>query len=117
MQRFKRIDRVSQLIHRELSDIIDNHVRDPRIGMVTVTGVDVSRDLKYARVFVSVLGEETEIDDNVKALNKASSFIRSMLSQRIQLKFIPELSFHFDDSTVSGMRIDKILRELNHGSE
>ena len=117
MQRFDRIDRVSHLIHRELSDIIDKHVRDPRIGMVTVTGVEVARDLKYAKVFVSVLGDESNIDENIKALTNASSFIRSMLSQRIQLKFIPVLSFHFDDSTVSGMRIDKILRELNHGSE
>ena len=117
MQRFKRIDRVSQLIHREVSDIIDNHVRDPRIGMVTVTGVEVARDMKYAKVFVSVLAEESDIDSNIDALNQASAFIRSILSQRISLKFLPELSFYYYNSTFTGMRIDKILREINHSSE
>lgn len=113
MNKFKRSDRVSNLIHRVISDIIENEIRDSRIGMVTVTGVELSGDLKNARVFISVLREDKDIESSVSALNKASSFIRLRLGESIVLKNIPAIKFYYDSSTVDGMRMDKLLDEIN----
>ena len=113
MQRYKRIDRVSELMGREISVIIDRELRDTRLAMVTVTGVDVSKDLRSARIFVSVLGGEEETKLSIEALNNASQFIRARLGERITLKHIPHLTFYFDSSTVDGMKMDRILDNLN----
>ena len=81
--------------------------------MVTVTGVEVSRDLRNARVFVSILGSEEEIKTSLDALNEASGFIRTCLKTRVVLKYLPALRFYYDSSTVDGMRIDKLIDEIN----
>ncbi|MCD6307848.1 MAG: 30S ribosome-binding factor RbfA [Candidatus Latescibacteria bacterium] len=112
MKRFTRSDRVSGLVGRELSVIIDRELRDKRIGMVTVTGVDMSRDLKNARVYVSVLGGEEETNRSIEALNAASAFIRTRLGERVVLRYLPNLLFLFDSSTVDGMRMDRILDSI-----
>lgn len=112
MNRFKRSDRVSALISREISKIIDYQMRDTRIGMVTVTGVDLSNDLRNAKVYVSVLGSETEINTSVSALNSASNFIRARLGERIILRYLPTITFFYDPSTIEGMRMDKILDDI-----
>ena len=114
MHRFNRTKRVSELIHREISTIIDQELRDSRIGMVTVTGVDISRDLKNARIYVSVLGNEDEVKLSLSTLNAASQFIRLRLGERVLLKYLPAISFYFDSSTVNGMRIDKLLNEIKN---
>lgn len=114
LKRFNRSDRVSHLIHREVSSIIDRELRDQRIGMVTVTGVDVSKDLRNARIYVSILGNHEEIKPSLDALNAASAFIRTCLGTRIVLKYLPTLSFHYDSSTVDGMRIDKLIDQINN---
>ena len=114
MKRFNRSDRVSHLIHREVSSIIDRELRDQRIGMVTVTGVDVSKDLRDARIYVSILGNNEEIESSLNALNAASAFIRTCLGTRVVLKYLPVLSFHYDSSTIDGMRIDKLIDQINH---
>ena len=85
--------------------------------MTTVTGVDVARDLKTAHIHVSILGNEEEIQQSIEGLNSAASFIRSLLGERIVLRYIPALSFHFDASTVRGMHMDKILDEIRKNRE
>lgn len=114
MHRFKRTDRVGELIHRELSKIIDTEIRDARLGMVTVTGVDIARDLKTARVYISVLGDDDELKRSLEALAHAAGYIRSCLGERISLKTLPALEFRYDKSIVAGMEMDALLNELNH---
>ncbi len=113
MHGFDRSDRVSNLIHREISEIIEHEMKDTHIGMVTVTGVEMSRDLKNARVFFSVLGDEAVVQSSIDALNNATSFIRARLRERVILKRIPMLSFAYDSSTIHGMYIDKLIDEIN----
>lgn len=114
MANFKRTDRISELILREISDIIAHDIRDNRIGMVSVSGVDVTRDLKNASVYVTVLGDENDVDISLKVMNNAAQFIRSRLIERIELRYIPVLKFLYDDSIVNGMRMDKILEGIKN---
>ncbi len=111
MNKFKRSERVSHLIHRVISNIIENDLSDRRIGMVTVTGVELGKDLKNARIYISVLGDDKEIESSVDILNNASNYIRALLSERIDLKNIPAIKFYFDSSIIDGMRIDKLLND------
>lgn len=108
---YKRSQRVSRLLKEELADIVMNRVKDPRLGFLTVTGVDLTADLKLARVYVSVLKEE-EREAALAALGTARSFIRSELGQRLRMKSIPELDFRLDASVDYGNRIDKLLKKL-----
>lgn len=116
MNRCKRTDRISNLIHRAVSSIIDNNLRDARIGMVTVTGVEVTKDLKNARVYVSMLGNDEEIDNSLNVLNNAANYIRLCLGEKIILKYTPALRFYYDSSTVDGMRMDRLLDEIKKES-
>ncbi len=108
---YKRSQRVGDLLRREIADIIMRRVKDPRIGFVTVTGVDITDDLKIAKVFVSCLKDE-EKDTTLEILNAAKSFIRSEVARRIRIKVIPTLEFRVDESMGYGDRIDKLLREI-----
>ena len=114
MHRYKRSERVSELIHREISNIIDQKMRDVRIGMVTVTGVDMSNDLKNAKVFVSIFGSEEEEQSSLLALNSASEFIRARVGEKVTLRYLPKLSFYIDSSAVNGMRMDKLFDEIKN---
>ncbi|MFC1694329.1 30S ribosome-binding factor RbfA [Candidatus Latescibacterota bacterium] len=116
MNKFARSERVSELIHREISVIIDQELRDSRIGMVTVTSVDMSKDLKNAKVYVSVLGDEDEIKLTVSILNSASNFIRVKVGERAVLKYLPTITFFYDSSTVDGMYMDKLIDEIKNKS-
>jgi ribosome-binding factor A len=112
LHRFKRSDRVSELIRREISIIIDQKLRDSKNSMVTVTGVEMGRDLKNAKVFVSVLGSEHEVESSLAALNSVSHSIREQLKEKVILKYFPRISFFYDSSTINGMHIDKLLDEI-----
>ena len=112
MHRFKRSDRVSKLIRREISIIIDQELRDYINNMVTVTGVEMSSDLKNAKVFISVLGSKDEIQSSLAALNSVSYSIKEQLRERIILKYFPKILFFYDSSAVYGMHIDKLLDEI-----
>ena len=94
----------------EIADILMRKVRDPRIGFVTVTDVVISDDLRNAKVFVSVLGEERA--STLKALEHATPFIRSELGKRMRMKFMPELLFRYDDATERGTHIMELLHEI-----
>lgn len=108
-----RANRVGEQIKKELSDIIQREVKDPRIGFVTVTAVEVTGDLQQATAFITVYGDEAEQDVTLEALDKAKGFIRSEIGKRIRLRKTPELIFKLDESIEQGNRIEKLLRELN----
>jgi len=97
---------------REIGEIIDRRLKDPRIGMVTVTDVSVTADLRYARVYFTVLGDEDERQQAQDGLESARSYIQGEVGRRIRMKYTPELSFHFDESLQRGIYIDNILKEL-----
>ncbi|MBI5182823.1 MAG: 30S ribosome-binding factor RbfA [Nitrospinae bacterium] len=109
----KRSKRVGGVLLHEISQILLKDIKDPRIGFATLTEVEVSNDLKYAKVFVSILGEESEKKNTIKGLQSASGFIRRELGSRIRLRFIPELIFKIDNSLEHGAYINKILEDLN----
>lgn len=108
---YKRSQRVSDLLRKEIADIIIYRLKDPRIGFITVTGVDVTDDIKMARVYVSVFHAE-EKNSTLEILNSAKSFIRSELSKRLRMKFIPSIEFRLDTSIEYGNRIEKLLKEI-----
>lgn len=116
MHPYKRSERVGDLIREEIAKIIMHDLNNPRIGFVTVTGVDVSNDLRHAKVYVSIL-EETKQDETIKILNSSAKFIRGELSTKIRMKFIPELIFKLDESIEYGAKIDRILNEIKSGAD
>ncbi len=113
MARQLRRDRVGEQIHHEVSDIIQQEIRDPRLGWVTVTRVEMSPDLCVAKIFVSVYGEEEKQAESIKVLDRASSFIRSELGRRVRLRLTPEVHFKLDHSLEHSQRILDILRETD----
>jgi ribosome-binding factor A len=113
---YKRSQRVGDLIREEVADIIMYRLKDPRIGFVTVTGVDMAPDMKSAKVYVSVLKEEDR-ELTLEILNSSKSFMRSLLSKRLRMKFIPTIEFRFDTSIEYGYKIDKLLKEIKDRDE
>jgi ribosome-binding factor A len=97
---------------KEISDILREEIKDPRVGFTSVTRVEVSSDLRYARVFISILGNLEERQQMEKVLKKAGGFIRSQLAQRIRLRYTPELSFKMDESIEYGVRIASLLDQI-----
>ena len=108
----KRIDRVGHLIQMELGQLILHRVKDPRLGFVTVTHVSVTPDMKSARVFYSVMGDDKKKKDSQIALEKAAGFLQREIGTAIQLRYTPKLTFALDDSLDRGMEIDKVLRQI-----
>jgi ribosome-binding factor A len=113
MREFKRTDRVADQLQKELAVLIQREVKDPRLGMVTVSGVTVSRDLGYADVYVTLLGEQApeRIKENLQVLKRAAGFLRSQIAKRIKLRHVPELRFHFDESVVRGQQLSSLIDE------
>lgn len=113
---YKRSQRVGDLIREEVADIIMYKLKDPRIGFVTVTGVELSPDMKLARVFVSILKEE-EREATLDALNSSKAFMRTILAKHLRMKYIPHLDFKLDSSIEYGFKIDKLLKEIREKDE
>lgn len=107
-----RADRVAEQIKKELGEILTLKIKDPRIGFVTVTDVEITGDLQQATIFISVLGDEDEKKETLVGLTKGLGFIRSEIGQRIRLRKTPEISFEFDEAHAYGNRIESILRDL-----
>ncbi|MGE5484251.1 MAG: 30S ribosome-binding factor RbfA [Ignavibacteriales bacterium] len=103
--------RVAEAIKEEISDIIHHEIKDPRVGFASITSVEVSRDLRHAKVFVSVLGGESEKTETIKGLESASGFIRSELGRRVRLHHTPEILFRLDESIERAARIARIIHE------
>ena len=108
---YKRSDRVNSLLQRELGTLISEELRDPRIAFPTVTAVEVTPDLRSARVHVSVLGDEEASEKTMKALEDAKPFLSRELGSRTDLRFVPELTFVQDRSAEQAVRISALLRE------
>lgn len=107
-----RSGRVGEQMKKELSQLLQTEIKDPRIGFITVTGVDVTNDLSQAKVYLSVMGNEEQKEQSMKALEKASGFLRSEIGKRIRLRHTPELLFKIDSSIEYGSHIEKLLGEI-----
>ena len=107
-----RLQRVNQLIREEISHLIQRELKDPRLGFVTVTEVDAAKDLRTAKVYVSVLGSEAQWKESLEALESARGFIRNWLTPRLRLRAIPHLTFHADRSMAHAAHIQTVLEEL-----
>lgn len=109
---FSRTRRVGQELQREIAVILQREVKDPRIGMVTVSAVEVSRDLSHAKVFITLFEQdETKVQQTLKGLQEAKPYIRSLIGSRIRLRVVPELKFVHDTSLIDGMRISNAVSQ------
>ncbi|MGL5031382.1 MAG: 30S ribosome-binding factor RbfA [Aeromonas sp.] len=109
---FSRTNRVGQQIQREIALILQREVKDPRIGMVTVSSVEVSKDLNYAKVYVTFLQLDNETDrikEGLIGLTEAAGYIRSLLGSAMRLRVVPELRFYYDQTLVEGMRLSNLV--------
>ena len=123
-----RAQRVADQMQREIATLIQMEVNDPRVGMVSITAVDVSKDLAYANIYVTVLNslsnngesdfdtlsepgdlDKLEVAENIKALNKAAGFLRSLLAKRLSLRVVPKLKFHYDASVERGQQLSRLI--------
>jgi ribosome-binding factor A len=123
-----RAQRIADQIQREIAVLIQLEVSDPRVGMVSVTGVDVSNDLAHAKIYITVLNslggdgqfnadtlsepgvlDQLEIEENLKALKKASGFIRTLIAKRLRLRVVPKLQFYYDSSIEHGQRLSGLI--------
>lgn len=108
----KRIDRINEEIKKELMDIIQNGLKDPRIPkIISITSVSVTNDFKYATVYVSVFGSNDEKDNAIAGLKSAAGFIRGELGRRVQLRYTPSIQFKLDDSIEKGVELNKLIND------
>ena len=106
---YARAARIAEQIQRDLSELIRLEVKDPRVGMVTITAVEVSRDLSHARVFVCSLAGEAATQSSLNALRHAAGFLRSRLAHTLSLRAVPELQFVYDESVERGARLSRLI--------
>ncbi|MEJ5211436.1 MAG: 30S ribosome-binding factor RbfA [Burkholderiales bacterium] len=106
---FTRPRRVAEQIQRELADLLRLELKDPRVGMVTITDVEVSSDYAHAKVYFSLLGDEARVQEALKGLQSAAGFLRSEVAKRIKLRVMPQLHFVHDTSIERGMRLDQLI--------
>ncbi|HOO56575.1 MAG TPA: 30S ribosome-binding factor RbfA [bacterium] len=107
-----RLKRVSQLILQTVSDVIRKEIKDPRIGFVTVTDVDVAPDLRAAKVFISVIGDEKQRNQSIKGLNSAAGFVHQRLRQEIRIKRVPMIKFYLDNSIERGVNVCSLIEKV-----
>ncbi|MHB1407663.1 MAG: 30S ribosome-binding factor RbfA [Desulfitobacteriaceae bacterium] len=107
-----RANRLAATLKEEISQMIREDLKDPRLGFITVTDVEVADDLGHAKVFVSVLGDAQQSKDSLDTLNRAAGFVRSEIGKRIRLRHVPEIVFKYDTSLEKGAHIAKLLREV-----
>jgi len=111
-----RIDRISEQVKKEVSDIIQNELKDPRLPqMISVTEAEVTKDLRYAKVYVSMLGTDTDKKNALQALKNAAGFVRREVGQRLQIRYTPEIIFELDDSIERGVYITKLIKDTMEG--
>lgn len=108
----QRVARVAELLKEEIGKLIHDHIKDPRVGFVTVTRVDVSPDIKNARVLVSIMGSKKQKNDSMNALEHGKGFIQGELGKNLRIKYIPTLHFELDESVEASLRISKLLEKI-----
>jgi ribosome-binding factor A len=115
---FNRINRISEEVKREISDIIKSDIKDPRIAEFTsVIAVDVKKDLKYANVYISVLGDDKKKNDTLIGLKSAAGYVRKEIGKRMNLRHTPEVIFELDTSIEHGIYISNLIKEANKSGE
>lgn len=107
-----RPERVREFIKEQVGEIIQQELKDPRIGFVSVTGVEVSADLRHAKVYVSVLGDAQAKADTMAGLQSAQGYVRGELGRRLQMRFSPEVLFRLDESIERGTRVMSLIRQV-----
>ena len=109
---YKRSDRVADLLLEEVAELLNREVNDPRVVPVTLTAVKVSKDLRHARIYFSLLEAEGDKDEVLQGLRRATGYIRAKVAKRLQLRFVPEIEFLYDEASANADRIEKLLREV-----
>ncbi|AVQ88201.1 MULTISPECIES: 30S ribosome-binding factor RbfA [Plesiomonas] len=110
---FSRSKRVAQELQKEIAVILQREVKNPQIGMVTVSGVEVSRDLAYAKIFVTFLFDDQDaIDSGLKSLRESTGYIRTLVGKAMRLRIVPELRFEYDRSLTEGMRMSNLVSSV-----
>jgi ribosome-binding factor A len=107
-----RNERLAEAIKKEVAELLRDEIKDPRVGFVSITGVRVSKDLRYADIYASVLGEPEEQKASIEALTKAQGFVRSELGKRIRLRYTPEINFKLDQSIDRGVQLVRLIDEM-----
>lgn len=114
----KRINRISEEVRKVVSQLLYNGLKDPRIkDMTSITRVEVTRDLSFAKIYVSVLGDETEKKETIEGLNSAKGYIRKEIGAKIDLRYIPEPIFSLDESIEQGIYMSKLIDKINKKEE
>ena len=114
---FHRSDRVASQMQREIAELIRTQIKDPELGMVTLSDVELTRDLSVAKLYVSFLGARLTDAQCVKRLAESGPELRHQLGRRMRIRILPELRFVFDDSIMRGMQMDSLLRDLSSGEQ
>ncbi|MCX5709589.1 MAG: 30S ribosome-binding factor RbfA [Candidatus Omnitrophica bacterium] len=112
-----RSDKVAEAIRQEASLIVHDKLKDPRLGFVTITRVEMTDDLRYAKIFFSVLGKDEDYKKTQEGLDSAKGFIRKLVSDRVNLKFAPDIAFYEDRSSEYSVRIEEVLNEIKQLDE
>ena len=113
-----RVERINQLIRKEISDTLQREVRDPRLGpFISVTAVETGSDLKFAKVYVSHLTSSENKEEILKALNSAAGFFRGELGKVLTLRYVPEVAFYWDDSIERGAHLSALIDQANQPSQ
>ena len=107
----RRTDRVADALQALVAELLLREIKDPRIGLVTITGVKVSPDLRHARVYFSCLGDDAQRAQSLKGLTSAAGFIRSQVARRLNLRVAPEINFEFDSSLEQAERLSRLLKD------
>jgi ribosome-binding factor A len=114
---FSRASRVSEVIQREVANIVQKDMNDPRAAAVTITHTKMTRDMSSARIYFIMQGDKKTIKETEKVLNKAAGFIRHELTSRIELRYIPKLHFAYDQSIERGLRVGKLIEDVMHNEQ
>ncbi len=115
---YRRTGRISEEIKKVISDLLVKKLKDPRISsMTSVTGVEVTNDLRYAKVYISVLGNKKDKTRTIKGLERASGYIRKEIGAKIDLRYTPELRFYIDKSIENGIYMSKLIEKVNRGKD
>lgn len=119
---FSRTQRVADQIQKDLAQLIQREIKDPRLGMVTISYVKIAKDLGYADIYITVMAmggrdEATAVKESLKVLNNAAGFLRGQLSRLIKLRVMPQLRFHFDESVDRGRRLNDLIIQASHADK
>jgi len=114
---FPRSRRVGEQVQRELAGLVHEEIKDPRLGMVSISGVEISSDLAHAKVYISVLGSDTAVTESIRVLNNAAGFLRRRLAASLRMRTVPRLQFFHDRSLAEGARMDALIDRAVAGND